>query len=212
MISEINNDIQNLNTTIKMSLKGTRTTADYLDWNTMLTLIRKLFKDGDYIMSLFIGCGCFFGLRVSDLRRLTWRMLLESDRFTLNEQKTSKRRVVKVNADFRNHIEKCKEALGITDLDAPCFLSRKNMVYSTQRINVRLKEIKAQYKIKVDNFSCHSLRKAFGRRVFEQSGENAQLALVKLSELFNHSSVAITKIYLGLREKELLETYDLLDF
>lgn len=195
-----------------MSIQGTRTTADYIEWNTMLTLIRKLYKDGDYIMSLFIGCGCFFGLRVSDLRSLTWRMLLDADRFTLIEKKTHKRRVVKVNTDFRTHIEKCREALGVTDMDAPCFLSRKNMVISTQRINVRLKEIKAKYHIKVDNFSCHSLRKAFGRRVFEQSGENAQLALVKLSELFNHSSVAITKIYLGLREKELLETYDLLDF
>ncbi|MCM1220921.1 MAG: tyrosine-type recombinase/integrase [Lachnospiraceae bacterium] len=195
-----------------MSVKGTRTTADYIEWNTMLTLIRRLYKDGDYTMSLFIGCGCFFGLRVSDLRRLTWRMLLESDRFTLNEQKTSKRRTVKVNSDFRTHIEKCMSALGVTDMDAPCFISRKNMVMSTQRINVRLKEIKERYHVKVDNFSCHSLRKAFGRRVFEQSGENAQLALVKLSELFNHSSVSITKIYLGLREKELLETYDLLDF
>ncbi len=102
--------------------------------------------------------------------------------------------------------------MGVKDMDAKCFLSRKRRVMSTQRLNVRLKEIKSKYHIKVDNFSCHSLRKAFGRRVFEQSGENAQLALVKLSELFNHSSVAITKIYLGLREKELLETYDLLDF
>lgn len=195
-----------------MSLKGTRTTADYIEWNTMLTLIRRLYKDGDYTMSLFIGCGCFFGLRVSDLRRLTWKMLLESDRFVLNEQKTNKRRVVKVNADFRSHIEKCMSALGVDDMDKPCFMSRKNMVYSTQRINVKLKEIKSKYHLKVDNFSCHSLRKAFGRRVFEQSGENAQLALVKLSELFNHSSVTITKIHLGLREKELLETYDLLDF
>lgn len=103
-------------------------------------------------------------------------------------------------------------ALGVEDMDRPCFLSRKKMVMTTQRINARLKEIRRQYNLKVDNFSCHSLRKAFGRRVFEQSGENAQLALVKLSELFNHSSVSITKIYLGLREKELLETYDLLDF
>lgn len=195
-----------------MSVKGTKTTADYMEWTTMLNLIRRLYKDGDYTMSLFIGCGCFFGLRVSDLRRLTWRMLLETDRFTITEQKTTKLRTVKVNADFRTHIEKCKTALGVEDLDALCFLSRKKMVLSTQRINIRLKEIKNQYHIKVDNFSCHSLRKAFGRRVFEQSGENAQLALVKLSELFNHSSVAITKIYLGLREKELLETYDLLDF
>ncbi|WP_304250949.1 tyrosine-type recombinase/integrase [Phocaeicola plebeius] len=195
-----------------MSVRNSYTTADYLEWNVMLNLIRKLFRDGDYRMSLFVGCGCFFGLRVSDLRKLTWGMLLNEDKFILNEQKTGKRRTIKINSDFQKHIQQCYNALEISDIDEACFLSRKNMVMSTQRINVRLKEIKKKYNIKIDNFSCHSLRKAFGRKVFESSGENAQMALVKLSELFNHSSVAITKIYLGLREKELLETYDLLDF
>lgn len=195
-----------------MSVLNSHTTADYLEWNTMLNLIRKLYRDGDYRMSLFIGCGCFFGLRVSDLRKLTWSMLLDDDKFVINEQKTSKRRVVKINSDFQKHIKQCFEALNITNMDEACFLSRKNMVMSTQRINVRLKEIKKHYNVKIDNFSCHSLRKAFGRKVFESSGENAQMALVKLSELFNHSSVQITKIYLGLREEELLEAYDLLDF
>ena len=195
-----------------MSVLNSHTTADYLEWNTMLNLIRKMYRDGDYRMSLFVGCGCFFGLRVSDLRKLTWSMLLGDDKFIINEQKTGKRRIVKINSDFQKHIQQCYEALQITNMDEACFLSRKNMVMSTQRINVRLKEIKKHYNIKIDNFSCHSLRKAFGRKVFESSGENAQMALVKLSELFNHSSVAITKIYLGLREKELLETYDLLDF
>lgn len=195
-----------------MSVRNSHTKADYLEWNTMLNLIRKLYRDGDYRMSLFIGAGCFFGLRVSDLRKLTWSMLLDDDKFVINEQKTNKRRVVKINSDFQKHIQQCYDALQITNMDEACFLSRKNMVMSTQRINVRLKEIKKRYNIKIDNFSCHSLRKAFGRKVFESSGENAQMALVKLSELFNHSSTQITKIYLGLREKELLETYDLLDF
>ena len=195
-----------------MSVRNSHTTADYLEWNVMLNLIRKLYRDGDYRMSLFVGCGCFFGLRVSDLRKLTWGMLLNEDKFILNEQKTGKRRTTKINSDFQKHIQQCYNALEISDIDEACFLSRKNMVMSTQRINVRLKEIKKKYNIKIDNFSCHSLRKAFGRKVFESSGENAQMALVKLSELFNHSSVSITKIYLGLREKELLETYDLLDF
>lgn len=195
-----------------MSVRNSHTTADYLEWNTMLNLIRKLYRDGDYRMSLFIGCGCFFGIRVSDLRKLTWAKLLNDDKFVINEQKTGKRRVVKINCDFQKHIQQCYDALNIEDINEPCFLSRKNMVMTTQRINVRLKEVKKRYNVKIDNFSCHSLRKAFGRKVFESSGENAQLALVKLSELFNHSSVAITKIYLGLREKELLETYDLLDF
>lgn len=56
------------------------------------------------------------------------------------------------------------------------------------------------------------MRKTFGRKVYESSGENANMALIKLSELFNHSNIAVTKIYLGLREKELMEAYDLLDF
>lgn len=195
-----------------MSVKNSRTTADFLEWNTMLSLIRKLYRDGDYRMSLFIGAGCFFGIRVSDLRKLTWRTLLSDEKFELVEQKTGKRRVIKINGEFQKHIRDCYTALNIVNDDEPCFISRKKVVYTTQRLNVKLKEIKEKYKIKIDNFSCHSLRKAFGRKVFEASGENAQMALVRLSELFNHSSVQITKIYLGIRTDELLETYDMLDF
>ena len=57
-----------------------------------------------------------------------------------------------------------------------------------------------------------SLRKTFSRQVYNMNSENSELALVKLMELFNHSSVAITKRYLGLRQEEILETYDCLTF
>lgn len=50
----------------------------------------------------------------------------------------------------------------------------------------------------------------FGRQVYNMNSENSELALVKLMELFNHSSIAITKRYLGLRQEELLNTYDVL--
>ena len=187
-------------------------TSDYMEWDTMLSLVRKLYRDGDYRMSLLIGCGSFFGLRISDLRTLTWAMLLDDDHFTLNEKKTGKRRVVKINHDFQKHIRDCYEALHVADSDEKCFLSHKKVVYSTQRINVLFKEIKKKYNLKVEHFSTHTMRKTFGRKVFESAGENANMALMRLSELFNHSSPRITKIYLGIREKELLETYDLLSF
>ena len=58
----------------------------------------------------------------------------------------------------------------------------------------------------------HSFRKTFGRQVYNMNSENSELALVKLMELFNHSSIAITKRYLGLRQEEILETYDCLAF
>lgn len=187
-------------------------TSDYLEWDTAMSLIRKLFKDRNYRMSLLIGCGCFFGLRISDILTLSWSMLLDDDKFTLNEKKTNKRRTVKINSDFQQHIKRCHDALRIKNDDEKCFLSQKKVVYSTQRINVLFKDIKKRYNLKIEHFSTHSMRKTFGRKVYESSGENANMALIKLSEIFNHSNISITKIYLGIREKELLETYDLLDF
>ena len=178
----------------------------------MLNLVRRLYKDGDYRMSLLIGCGSFFGLRISDLLTLSWDMLLDSDSFVLTEQKTGKKRIVRVNSDYRKHIVDCFNALHITDRTEKCFLSRKKVAYSVQRINVRLKEIKAKYGIKVEHLSTHSLRKTFGRKVVESAGENSEMALIKLSELFNHSSPQITRRYLGIRHEELMEVYDELSF
>ena len=60
--------------------------------------------------------------------------------------------------------------------------------------------------------NAHSLRKIFGRQVYNMNSENSELALVKLMELFNHSSIAITKRHHGLRQEEIWETYDCLMF
>lgn len=195
-----------------MAIKHTYRTSDFMEWDTMLSLVRKLYRDGDYRMSLLIGCGSFFGLRISDLRTLTWSMLLDDDKFNIYEKKTGKRRTVKINGDFQKHIQDCFLALKIKDRSEKCFLSNKKVVYSTQRINVLFKQIKSKYHLKVEHFSTHTMRKTFGRKVFESAGENANMAMMRLSELFNHSSPRITKIYLGIREKELLQTYDLLEF
>ena len=195
-----------------MSLKNSYTTSDYLQWDTATTLVRKLFRDKNYRISLLIGCGIFFGLRISDLLRLNWNMLLNNEaKFVLIEKKTSKRREVKINKEFQKHIKDCYQALEIKNMDELCFISYRNKVYSVQWINLILKELKYRYNLKINHFSTHSLRKTFGRKVFESS-DNAELALVKLMELFNHSSVAITKRYLGLRQEEILQTYDCLSF
>lgn len=194
-----------------MSVKNTTTTADYMEWDSAMSLIHRLYRDGDYTMSLFIGCGCFFGLRCGDLRSLTWSML-SGDTFTLTEKKTGKKRTIKINPNFAKHISDCKTALKVKNDDDYCFLSKKGSVISIQRINVRLKEIKFKYRINIEHFSTHSLRKTFGRKVVEMAGENAEMALIKLSELFNHSNVSITRRYLGLRKEELMECYSMLDF
>jgi site-specific recombinase XerD len=195
-----------------MSVKYSNTTADYLEWDTMLNLVRRLFKDGNYRMSLLIGLSSFIGTRISDTLTLTWDMIYDTDSFTIIEKKTGKKRIIKINDSFQKHIKDCFNALNIKDRNEKCFLSNKKSVYTVQRVNVILKEIKNKYNLKIEHFSTHSLRKTFGRKVVENAGENSEMALIKLSELFNHSSPMITRRYLGLRHEELMNVYDELVF
>lgn len=195
-----------------MSQKHSYTTADYLPWDTMLNLTHRLFKDGKYRMSLLVACGCFFGLRISDLLSLSWEQIL-GESFTLNEKKTGKYREIKVNAGVQEHIRECYQSLDIKDPHEKCFLNRYGDVISIQRINVVLKEIKVKYMLKdIQHFSTHSFRKTFGRKVVEMAGENSEMALIKLGEIFNHTSTSITRRYLGLRQQELREVYESLRF
>ena len=195
-----------------MSQKYSTTTADFLVWSDAMNLIRKLSRDGNYKMSLLVAIGCFSGLRISDILALRWRMILDTQEFSIAEKKTGKHRTIRINEQLQKHIRDCFEHIGPISVDSPILVSQKGTVYSVQRINVVLKELKVKYRLKVGNFSCHSLRKTFGRQVYNMNSDNAELALVKLMELFNHSSVAITKRYLGLRQEEILETYECLRF
>ena len=197
-----------------MSAKHSYTTADYLPWDTAMALVRKLYRDGNYRMSLLLGCGFFFGLRISDLRQLTWEQILEGDEFVLWEQKTGKRRVIKINKGFQGHIHDCYTAMKVRNPKQPCFLNRYGSIISLQMINRELKAIKVKYQLRVDNFSTHSMRKTWARKIYEN--ENAEgrgdMALLKLSELMNHSAPNITRRYIGLRQQELGEVYDSLQF
>ena len=195
-----------------MSLKYSTTTADYLVWSDAMNLIRKLAKDENYKMSLLIALGCFTGLRISDILALRWEQILSTEEFTIIEKKTGKQRTLRLNPQLQKHIQECYGQIKPIGIKAPILVSQKGTVFTIQRINVILKEIKRKYRLKVKNFSCHSLRKTFGRQVYNMNSENSELALVKLMELFNHSSLAITKRYLGLRQEEILETYDCLTF
>lgn len=195
-----------------MSLKYSNTTADRLDWDDMLNLVRKLMQDENYKIALFITLGSFWGLRVYDMKQLTWLSILDKDEITIIEHKTEKKRVIPIAPQLKKFIADCHARIKPVCLDSPVFLSQKGTVYSTQQLNRVLKQIKAKYRVNVKNFSCHSLRKTFGRQVYNQNPENAERALVMLMDIFNHSSLAITKRYIGLRQEEVAQTYESLSF
>ena len=191
-----------------MALKGQRTTTGFIQWSELTNLVLKLQRDNEYKFSLLIGTGAFTGLRISDILSLTWNQLLDKDVIELHEKKTGKFRKIKINTDLQTLIKSNYKAMGEPDINALAFVNK----YGTKQINVqwvnaKLKEIFIKYSIKTENPSTHSLRKSFGRRIWELN-DYSERSLVLLSELFNHSSIQITKRYLGIKEKELFDVYD----
>ena len=197
-----------------MSVYLSSTTADYLPWSKAVMLVKSLYNDGEYRMSLLVGCGCFFGLRISDLLTLTWEDILRTSDLALRERKTGKRRVILINKSFQGHIRKCYRALGVKEESQHCFLNRYGQVISRQMINRKLKWYKVKYRLPIGNFSTHTFRKTWARKIFENELKEGrgEMALLKLSELMNHSSPAVTRIYIGLRQEELAKMYEGLNF
>jgi site-specific recombinase XerD len=58
----------------------------------------------------------------------------------------------------------------------------------------------------VKNISTHSLRKSFGKHVYE-SNQCSDRILTLLSEISYHSKVAITRKYIGLVEEDIIDVY-----
>jgi len=90
-----------------MSAKFSNTTSDFLEWSQSMNLIRNLYRDGDYRISLLVSFGSFWGLRISDILSLKWQQVYDMDEFELVEKKTQKCRVIKINGQLKKHINDC---------------------------------------------------------------------------------------------------------
>ena len=195
-----------------MALKGQITTADALQWEEMISLVHRLYRDGDYRMSLLVSTQCMWGLRIGDELRLKWEDVLDKDDIIIAEQKTGKRRIIRLNVQLKKHIEDCYMALSSPKQTEYIFISRLGRVWSREWVNIRLKDFKKKYRLSIKHYSSHTHRKTFGRHIVERAGADAEKALIKLSEIFSHSSCEITRKYLGLKAEEIGEVYESLDF
>ena len=171
--------------------------STYINYDKAQGIGTRLIRSGENpIFGLLIMTGTNLGLRIGDLLNLTFGQLRQ-DSITIKEGKTGKNRSMRINQTIHAAMKSFK--------DEPdnfyAFKSQKGSVYSRQHVNRLMK----QY-FKGKDISSHSLRKTFGRRVWENNGETDK-ALIKLSEIFNHSTPSVTKRYLGIRQQELDDVY-----
>lgn len=173
------------------------TGSTYLDFDQAQGKGMKLIWSGENPnFGLLVICGINLGLRISDLLQLTFGELRQGE-INIKEKKTGKPRTLTINVNIQQAIKH----FTIEDDNFFAFRSQKGSTYSTQQVNRLMK----QY-FSGKDISSHSLRKTFGRRVWNNQGQSEN-ALMYLSELFNHSSMSLTRKYLGIRAQELQNIY-----
>lgn len=176
------------------------TGSTYIDFNVATDTAKKLIRTGQNPnFGLLIICGINLGLRIDDLSKLTFDQL-KKDEFKLIEGKTGKQRTLQVNDNIKEVLSYFKEDMTY-QMGGKAFTSQKGSIYSSQHVNRLLKKY-----FKGDDISSHSLRKSFGRRVWKNNGKSDE-ALLYLSEIFNHSSIGLTRKYLGIRAEEIKNIY-----
>jgi integrase len=179
-------------------MKGQITKSDTIQFEKAVFTSNNLIGTKKEVFGLFIMIGINTGLRGGDILSLTWDNIL-NDSFVITEKKTSKNRTIQVNKQLREYINK----LSIVKVGS-VFVSQKKSVYTIQQVNRVLKGLFNESKS--SNISTHSLRKTFGRRVYDMLNQSEH-ALTLLSDIFSHSNVQITRIYLGLKQEEFNSVY-----
>lgn len=171
--------------------------SDYIEFEKAMFVATRLLhseSQSKRIKGLYVIFQINLGLRIGDILKLKWSDITD-DRLLLVEQKTGKR----VNRKINKYIKEAIEAYGVGEGDENIFVSQKGTVFSRQAINRFLKD---QWGI-----SSHGLRKSFGRYVYNANGKNEDV-LIKLSEIFNHTNMKVTKRYLGIRQVEIDDIFD----
>ncbi len=178
-------------------------TATHIEWSSAQKLIECLIEDDNHRLALYVALGINLGLRDSDIRPLTLSMLSGPD-VVIREKKTGKDRRVTVNKYLRDTIDRCRPYL-----QDQIFLNRiGSQLVTIQYIGTELKKACRKHLRLTEGISTHTLRKTFGRRVYELAHPNAKgEALYMLCNIFNHADTNVTKRYINITADEIANVY-----
>ena len=178
--------------------------AEHLDETEINRLLKYLYQSENWTYYLLVRLGISTALRYSDLSRITWRDLLNQKVLTIKEKKTGKVREIPIQKELSETLLKVYSKMGKPDLN------QSVIGRHIRTINKQLKIHAFHSGVRGKRISSHSMRKSFGRFIYEKNGRSDE-ALIKLSHLFNHSSTAITRIYLSITKEEVDDLYNMQD-
>lgn len=152
---------------------------------------------------LLIMTGLHTALRISDILALRWQDLIDplsgksQTHLSIIEHKTKKSTKIALCPELQNAFYSYyKEDLHQPESYIFCAAHTPNTPLSRSQA-YRIVKKAAENAIHEEHISCHSLRKTFGYHAWKQGIPPAMLM-----DIYNHSSYATTKRYLGITQDE----------
>lgn len=166
-------------------------------------------ENGRYRDYTLFVMGINTALRISDLLELMWNDVYDYERKTYKrhieiiEQKTQKRSVIALNHSCIQALDLLRQNTSTSENEY--IFCRGNDHFSHISRNRAYHIIKdVAVKNHIDgNISCHSLRKTFGYHAWKKGTPSALIM-----NIYNHSSIEITKRYLSIYQDDKDELYD----
>lgn len=190
-----------------MAKKNQLTKSDYLPMDELKKLLNRLHRDKKYIWELYVRMSFYTALRASDVLSLTWAEILNRSYLVKTEKKTGKTRKIPFCDRTQHYIDELYLLLKRPNPNELIFKSPvTQQPFTIQYVNQKTKKWKEEYDLKIGNFSTHTFRKTFGRNVYDTSKDKSQ-ALLLLNQIFKHSSIETTKVYIGIREEEIASIF-----
>ena len=178
--------------------------AEHLEEIEVNKLLKYLQQNQIWVYYILVRLGISTALRYSDLSQITWKDILGRDKLIIKEKKTGRVREIPLNSDLIQNLTSVYLKLGCPNVED------KVLPLTIRAVNKQLKIYAAKCGIRGKRISSHTFRKTFGREVWRRNNYS-EASLVKLSQLFRHSSTAITRIYLSITKEEVENLYDIQD-
>lgn len=191
-----------------MAKKNQLTKSDYLPMSEFKKLLKELHKDKKYIWELYARLSFCTALRCSDVLSLTWHDIWNRCSLTVTEKKTGKTRKIPFNLQTQERIDEAYLLMKRPNPNELIFYNKKTRKpFTIQYINQMAKGWKEKYDLNIDHFSTHTFRKTFGRYVYDTSKDKSE-ALILVNSILNHSTIDVTKVYIGLRQDEVNSVFN----
>jgi integrase len=178
--------------------------AEHLEEIEVNKLLKFLQQNQLWTYYILVRLGISTSLRYSDLSQLIWKDLLGRNKIIIKEKKTGRVREIPLNPDLVQNLTAIHVKMGNPEITS------RIIPLKIRTINKQLKIYAAKSGIRGKRISSHSFRKTFGREVWKRNNYS-EASLVKLSQLFRHSSTSITRIYLSITKEEVENLYDIQD-